>query len=268
MSVITLVTDFGTRDWFVGAMKGAMLRIAPRVTIVDINHEVPAGNIAAGAFALAASYSYFPKGTVHVIVVDPGVGSSRKALAIETTNYIFVGPDNGVLSLALRREKITAIHSLENRNYHAEQVSRTFHGRDVFAPVAAYLAQGTAIAKLGRRLNKLVMLKWPEMRKERAVVKGEIVYFDHFGNAITNINEAAFTTATEKSWEVYISHGRRCKLEQFYQIVRTGQPLGIIGSTGFLEIAVNGGSAKRVLNLKIGTVVTVRPSRKAGSLKR
>src|SRR5262245_4734331 len=142
MHVITLTTDFGTRDWFAGTMKGVILGINPRATIVDLTHGIPAGDVRTGAFALAAGYRFFPKGTVHVAVVDPGVGGKRGALAVQTANYFFVGPDNGVLSFALRDEKIKAIYRLENRELFMKAVSHTFHGRDVFAPVAAYLSRG------------------------------------------------------------------------------------------------------------------------------
>src|SRR5215470_12088098 len=134
-AIISLTTDFGSKDWFVGTMKGVILRINPNAKIVDISHEIPAGDIRAGAFALLASYRFFEKGAVHVAVIDPGVGSSRRAIAVQTANCFFVGPDNGVLTWLLRNEKIRAIHALENQEYFLDSISQTFHGRDVFAPI-------------------------------------------------------------------------------------------------------------------------------------
>ncbi len=164
MQLITLTTDFGTRDWFVGTMKGVILSVAPRAAVVDLTQDIPPGDIRGGAFALLAGYRFFPKGTVHDAVVDPGVGKARKAIAVQTARYCFVGPDNGVLSLALANEKIQTIRSLENREYFLHPISRTFHGRDVFAPVAAHLSRGVPIQKLGRGLKDFVRLDWPRPR--------------------------------------------------------------------------------------------------------
>src|SRR6266567_2035307 len=158
MRVITLTTDFGLSDWFVGSMKGVIFRINPRTTVVDLTHDLPPGDIRAGAFALAAAYRYFPKGTIHVAVIDPGVGTKRRAIAAQTADYFFVGPDNGVLSWALQRERIKAIRALENKTYFLQPLSQTFHGRDIFAPVAAHLTAGLAIRKLGRAVSAFVHL--------------------------------------------------------------------------------------------------------------
>jgi S-adenosylmethionine hydrolase len=191
VQIITLTTDFGTHDWFVGTMKGVILGIAPRAAIVDLTHEIPAGDIRAGAFALAAGFRFFPKGTVHVAVVDPGVGGARKAIAVQTSNYLFVGPDNGVLSLALAREKIKSVHSLGNANYFLRPISHTFHGRDIFAPVAAHLSRGTPMHKFGPARKDFIRLPWPQPRVRRGCIEGEVVFIDRFGNAITNIENAS-----------------------------------------------------------------------------
>lgn len=257
MPLITLTTDFGTKDWFVGTMKGVVLGIAPRATIVDITHEVPAGDVRAGAFALAASYKFFPRGTIHVVVVDPGVGSPRKAMVVQTNQYLFVGPDNGVLSLALAREKITAIRALENGRYFVQPVSRTFHGRDVFAPVAAHLARRVPLARFGKVLKAFSHLEWREPRRQGDQVRGEVVYIDRFGNAITDIREEIIASHGNEQWEVSIKGKGRFPVKDFYQTVSLGRAVGVIGSSGFLEMAVNGGSAKQVLGLKIGTPVLV-----------
>lgn len=154
MNIITLTTDFGARDWFVGAMKGVILGINPRASIVDVTHEIPGGDVRGGAFVLAASYRFFSRGTVHVAVVDPGVGSRRDAIAAQTVDYFFVGPDNGVLSLALSGEKIKVIRRLENKKFFLKPVSQTFHGRDILALVAAWLSKGTPCPKLGPVLKR------------------------------------------------------------------------------------------------------------------
>ena len=250
MSLITLTTDFGTRDWFVGTMKGVIAGIAPAAKVIDLTHDLPQGDIRAGAFALAASCRYFPKGTIHVAVVDPGVGSRRKAIAVQTGNSFFVGPDNGVLSWALAKEKIKAVRALGNEAYFRKPVSRTFQGRDVFAPVAASLSRGVPIGKFGPALKDLVCLDWPEPRKQRCGIKGEVVYIDRFGNAITNLDSGLIGSAERVTCEVYGKRRRRCPLRAFYQVVPPNTPVAVVGSSGFLEIAVNGGSAERNLGVE------------------
>jgi hypothetical protein len=254
MKIITLTTDFGQADWFVGAMKGVILTINPAVRLVDIAHDIPAGDVAAGAFALTAAYRFFPRGTIHVAVVDPGVGGSRSALAVKTSRCLLVGPDNGVLSLALRREKIRAIHRLENRAYFLAERSRTFHGRDLFAPVAAALSKGTPIRRLGPAVAGFVKLAWPEPTRTGDGLRGQIVYLDRFGNGITNI---AAEQLSDGLWGRAVASARRTRfpLETHYQAVASGRPVAVIGSTGFLELALNGGSAAGKLGLKVGQPV-------------
>ena len=257
--LITFTTDFGTRDWFVSTMKGVVLGINPRANIVDVTHEIPPGDVRSGAFALMASYRYFPKGTVHVAVVDPGVGGSRRAIAVQTKNYTFVGPDNGVLSWALARERIKGVRLLENRKYFLGSVSRTFHGRDVFAPVAAHMRRGLPTNHLGRALTDFVRLPWPEPKLSRNEVRGEIVYIDRFGNGITNIQaESLVHLRTPVHCEVSGRRKMRCTLAEFYSAVASRQPVTVIGSSGFLEIAVNSGSAERQYGLHTGNKVIVR----------
>lgn len=250
-----MTTDFGARDWFVGTMKGVVARIAPKTRVIDLTHEVAAGDIRAGAFALAASFGFFPKGTVHVVVVDPGVGSDRKALAVQTTNHYFVGPDNGVLSFALRQERITAIRSLENEAYFLPAVSHTFHGRDIFAPVAAHLSQGVPVRKFGPKLKDLVRLDWPGPRVGRKGIEGEVVYIDHFGNCVTSIDAAAVQSLGTGPLEAFLRPRNPCPVGPLYQSARPGKAVAVVGSSGFLEIAVNGGNAARQLGLRIGSVV-------------
>ena len=260
MRTITLTTDFGLGDWFVGTMKAVILGIHPRANVVDITHEIPPGDIRAGAFALMAGCRYFPKGTVHLAVVDPGVGSRRQAIAARTASRFFVGPDNGVLSWALALEKIETIRVLENRQYFLEPVSRTFHGRDIFAPVAAHLGRGLSAARLGRELKDYVRLPWPQPTAQRGGVQGEIVYIDRFGNTITNIKAELVSGERAGACEMMGERKVRCALADFYGAVPIKRPVAVIGSSGFLEIAVNGGSAARQFGLKIGDKVTVRMS--------
>jgi S-adenosylmethionine hydrolase len=265
VKIITLTTDFGVADWFVGAMKGVILGLQPRAVLVDITHEIAPGDIRAGAFALAASHGYFPRGTIHVAVVDPGVGSRRGAIAVQTTNYFFVGPDNGVLSLALGREKSKAIHRIANEQLLLHPISDTFHGRDVFAPVAAHLSAGAPIQKLGPPIQDFLRLNWPTPRIGRNEAAGEIVYIDRFGNAITNVADSALSAFDRDRCEVSIKSIKRkrlCPVCSFYQAVPAGQPVAVFGSSGFLEIAVNGGSAAKSLRLKIGDRATVRQRRR------
>jgi hypothetical protein len=258
VNVITLTTDFGTLDWFVGTLKGVIAGIAPKSKVIDLTHELPPGDIRGGAFALAASCHFFPKGTVHVAVVDPGVGSRRKAIVAKTARAMFVGPDNGVLSWALAKEKITAIHALENEAFFLQPVSRTFHGRDVFAPVAAHLSLGVPIKKLGPALRNFVRLDWPEPRKKPDGIEGEVVYVDRFGNAITNLEGSLLRGSERASCEVYGRRCRVCALKTFYQAAAPNSLVALVGSSGFLEIAVNGGSAAKVLGVRIGTCVVLR----------
>ena len=258
--VITLTTDFGSRDWFVGTMKGVILRLAPKATVVDVTHDLPPGDIRAGAFALAAACRFFPKGTVHVAVIDPGVGSARRAIAARTANGFFVGPDNGVLSWALAREQIKAVHTLENADCFLHPVSRTFHGRDVFAPVAARLSRGMLLRQLGPVVKNFVRLSWPSARHGDGWLEGEVVYVDHFGNAITNLENRWVQDLASGPLAVWRGRKRLCPLADFYQSVPTGRPVAVPGSSGFLEVVVNGGNASQKLRLQIATALAVRPA--------
>ena len=257
MNLITLTTDFGVADWFAGTMKGVILGIAPRATIVDISHGIASGDVRAGAFALAAAYRHFPRNTIHVAVVDPGVGSGRPAIAVKTADYFFVGPDNGILWLALSREKIKTIRHLENDSFFNQPVSHTFHGRDVFAPVAAHLSRGVPIQKLGPKVNEYGRLNWPVPKCRSGKIHGEIVYIDQFGNAITNIDAQDLATANPPRCEVRTKRKRLGTLQTHYQAVPLHLPAALIGSTRLLEIAMNGGSAAASFGLKIGDPVTV-----------
>ena len=259
MRIITLTTDFGTYDWFVGTVKGVILGMAPSVTVVDITHGVPSGDIRAAAFALAASCCFFPPKTIHVAVADPGVGSGRGAIVVQTADYFFVGPDNGVLSWALRQQTVKAIRRVANEELFLQPVSQTFHGRDIFAPVAAHLSKGTPFQKIGPEVKDYLRLPWPKPAKElNGGIRGEIIYIDRFGNAITNLHGTDLAARSNGSGRVFI-HGKLVgPLASYYQAVPLGQAAGLIGSSGYLEIAVNGDEAARVLKLNVTDEVVVR----------
>jgi len=236
-------------------MKGVIHGINSRTTIVDITHDVPPGELNAGAFALVNSYRFFPKRTIHVAVVDPGVGGKRKAIAVQTSNYFFIGPDNGVLSWALGKEKIKGIRSLENERYFLKPISRTFHGRDIFSSVAAHLSCGVRMEKLGPALKEIVQLHWPQPKRMRNGLEGAVVYVDRFGNAITNLDAALIARGKQDKAEIFIGSKRLCVISDSYESVPAGHAVAVLGSTGCLEIAVNGGSAAQQLKLRRGDAV-------------
>ncbi|MBI1175972.1 hypothetical protein GC207_00875 [bacterium] len=252
MKPIAITTDFGLDDWFVGTMKGVIQKIAPNAPTVDITHAIKPGDIRAGAFALAAAYRFFPIGTVHLVVIDPGVGSERAGVVIETENYLFVGPDNGVFSFALRGERLRSIHRLENRKYQLTEVSRTFHGRDIFAPAAAHLSRGVPANQFGARQHELVPLEWPEPVITESGLRGEVVYIDHFGNCITNLPASRVLASGATRIKV---GAKVIPIHDCYSAVKKGRPVAVIGSVGLLEIAINGGNAAKAMKLKIGSCI-------------
>ena len=253
--IITLTTDFGTRDPFVGAMKGVLLSVYPGAEVVDITHEVTPFDILEGALALASACPYYPPGTIHLAVVDPGVGTKRKAVAVRAGDHFFVGPDNGILSLALAGDK--RYHAVEIRNpkYRGKAVSSTFHGRDVFAPAAAHLAKGIPLARLGPEVKVLRTLALPPVRKTKRGLEGEIIAFDRFGNAVTNLRRQKAEGGKQKAIERIRVQGRAIRLAETYGDAKPGEPLALWGSHGFLEIAVNQGSAEKDLKLSPGAQV-------------
>ena len=251
--IISLTTDFGQRDSFVGAMKGVILGIAPEVQIVDIAHEIRPGDIRAAAFALMTAAPFFPAGTIHLVVVDPGVGSPRKAIAIRCAQASFLGPDNGVLSWAVKDEGSLEVRSLENPQIRLPRLSATFHGRDLFAPAAAWLAQGRPFTEIGPELHDFYRLDWPTAALVAGGWQTEIIHVDIYGNAITALKGEQ---AADKQY-VMLPEGRRVAIAPFYSAVAEGGPLAVVGSSGLLEIAVNGGDAANTFNLQPGTQVLV-----------
>lgn len=254
MSLITLTTDFGTRDWFVGTMKGVIHQIAPNTPITDLTHGIPRGDIHAGAFALAAAHRYFPKGTIHVGVVDPNVGGGRDSLVIQTSNGYFIGPDNGLFSYVLRGESVKSMHRIQNSRYQLPVTSQTFHGRDVFAPVAAHLSRGVPLSQFGPRAHEMHQLNWPDLKAQKTGLRGEVVYVDRFGNAITNITgNALLSSGADKVRAAQ----KLIPIKNSYDSVPAKSAVAVLGSSGLMEIAINGGDASKTLKLKIGSAVSL-----------
>lgn len=255
--IITLTTDFGLKDPYVGAMKGAMLSVDPSIAIVDISHQVTPGNIVEGALILLDACRFFPKGTVHVGVVDPGVGSARKPMLVEAGDYIFVGPDNGLLSLAARACGLTRAIELADAGFFRPGVSRTFHGRDIFGPVAALLASGADPGRFGPELDEVVSLEIPAPQSGEGFVSGEVVYADSFGNLMTNIGKDDLASVGD-GCEVSIAGATLSGIKKTYSDSPEGAVLALFGSSGRLEVAVNSGSAAVVLKAGVGAKVEVR----------
>lgn len=262
MGVIGLITDFGLNDNYVGVMKGVILNINPDAKIVDITHNIKSGDILTAGFILMGSYRYFPKDTVHLVVVDPGVGTDRKAVIIRTKNYYLVGPDNGVLSLTAEKDGIVDVYNIENKEYLLSPVSDTFHGRDVFAPVCAYLSKGRELGSFGPKYSgRLQQISFPKVTVKGRSIIGEIVFIDKFGNLITNIKteDLLNTFGRYKLSEIWVRlKGTKIKgMSTSYQSVSLHKPLAIIGSFGNLEVALNGASAKALFKADIGLKVEV-----------
>jgi S-adenosylmethionine hydrolase len=253
---IALLSDFGDADHYVGAMKGVLARLAPNARVVDITHRIPPYDRVRGGLALYQAYAQFPRKTVFVAVVDPGVGSARQALLVETQDYFFLGPDNGVLSMALAEQKIRRIVHLNNEKYFQTPVSATFHGRDVFAPAAAHLAQGLAPEFFGPELTDYRRLPDFVPTFDAKRLAGSILAFDRFGTAVTNLSRNFLQRHYHRAeWEVRAGGHELRGLRSHYAEVAPGEPLLLFGSGGLLEIAVREGSAEEQLALKRGDPV-------------
>jgi S-adenosylmethionine hydrolase len=237
--IITLTTDFGTSDGYVGAVKGAILSINPKVRLVDLSNEIPSFDIVVGAFHLGCSFSFFPKGTAHLAVVDPGVGSERRPLLVATKNYFLVGPDNGLFTLVLQRDPAVAIYELSEKRYFRSEVSSTFHGRDLFGPVAAHLTRGVEPSKFGKRRELIKLLPDFTVRKFKHGWMGKILFFDKFGNAFTGFYRSEME-GTSCLWRK-----KKIPLYRTYSNIPKGQPGALFGSSGFLEIALREDSFQR-----------------------
>ena len=258
--IVTLLTDFGLEDHFVAVMKAIMLEVNPDLNFIDISHMVPRHDIASGAFVLGQAYSYFPQGTINLAVVDPGVGTTRRAIAATAGGRFFVAPDNGLLTYVFNNEEVVLTHEIASDHYLRRPVSTTFQGRDVFAPVAAWISRDIQLQQFGPQIHNPVKLKLPELTRVRdTLIQAAIIAIDHFGNLITNLKP--------EDVPPYGGPGKKCKIlagqreiTNFRKTFSEGLPGEVFvvpGSTGYLEIVVNNGSAAAELNLKPGALIGV-----------
>lgn len=258
MCVITLLTDFGTQDAFVGVMKGVIKSLAPHADVIDLTHHVPPQDIRAGAFVLQTVCRYFPPGTIHLAVVDPGVGGARRPVAAHIGDFVYVCPDNGLLSHVLAQDALTRAVTLDNRQYHLPQVSRTFHGRDIFAPVAAHLANGVPLDTLGTQTDTLQTFPLSQPFVMGDTITCHVIYTDVFGNLFTDLTEDMMKTGEVSRAVIKVGGTAIDGVADSYSQAPEGNPLALFGSSGRLEIAVRNGSAREQLGIKVGDRVTVR----------
>ncbi|MCM8787922.1 MAG: SAM-dependent chlorinase/fluorinase [Candidatus Omnitrophica bacterium] len=251
MRIISLLTDFGLKDNFVGVVKAVILSINKDVEIVDITHQILRHNIYEASFLLLNSFRFFPKGTIFLVVVDPGVGSSRYPIAIKTRNYYFVGPDNGVLSLAAEKDFIEKIVILEDEKYFLKNISSTFHARDIFAPVAAYISKKIPINKFGKKLDTIKKIEIPSIKMTKDFIYAKIIYQDNFGNLVTNLKKVELLEFLKNADFVAILNNKRIyKIYNCYSQAKDSEPFFIEGSFSFLEIAIKNKSAANFFRIK------------------
>jgi S-adenosyl-L-methionine hydrolase (adenosine-forming) len=262
--VITLTTDFGLADHFVGVMKGVILSIHPEVELVDISHQVDSYDVTGGALTLAQSYQYFPPGTIHLVVVDPGVGGSRRPILATTARYRFVAPDNGVLSAVYERESAVEVRHITADHYWLKPVSNTFHGRDIFAPVAAWLSKGVEADNFGEVIVDYVKINLPRPARLRQAgglrVEGEVLRVDKFGNLITNLTPGDIPEVLAENpppFRIVINQREITSLRRSFAEGPPSEVFAILGSSGFIEIGTNRGSAAEALDAGRHTPVTV-----------
>jgi len=259
--LITLLSDFGVKDPYVAEMKAVMLSICPEARIIDISHQIEKFNIRMGAFVLVSATSYFPVSTVHVAVVDPGVGTKRRPLIVETRRYFYVGPDNGLLMLSAQKEGIRHVYNISNPHYMLPTISRTFHGRDIFAPAAAHLAKGCVPSKFGPEIHDYLIPRFAKPRMGKDGLLGEVLYIDDFGNIVSNISTKDLEkVGMKEGCLLYMKFRKKVLKLKFCPSYGEGPvkaPLILIGSSNFLEISVNQGNASKAFKVKIGDSVRV-----------
>jgi S-adenosylmethionine hydrolase len=259
--IITLTTDFGLNDHFIGTMKGVILAIEPEAEIIDICHAVQAFDVLDGALSISQAYSYFPSGTVHVVIVDPGVGTARRPLIVTSERHHFVAPDNGVLSLIYQKEERLSARHVTGEHYFLQPVSNTFHARDVFSPIAAYLAKGVDPAKFGEEVSDFVRFSAPKPKPtNESTLRGVVLKVDRFGNLITNItpqDAPMLFKADASGFKIVISKREITEIKDAYALGAPGEVFGILGSMGYLEIAANRGSAAQIIGVAKGTDVNI-----------
>lgn len=257
MATVTLTTDFGSNDPFVGIVKGILASRAPAARVVDVTHAIPPQDVFAGALVLRHAAPFFPPGTIHVAVVDPGVGTVRPALCVSTDEALFVGPDNGLLSLAAPPAAVRRIVHLTEERFFLSPRSSTFHGRDVFAPVAAALATGTPPASLGPEVSAMQTLAVPEVHREGGQLRGQVIYVDGFGNLVTNLTPGALPAGAVV---LRVGTVRVRGVAPAYSAVGPGETVAVVNSWGLIEFAIRDGSARTVLDARVGTAVVVEPA--------
>src|SRR6056297_1390911 len=255
--VITLTTDFGVQDHYVGAMKAVLLSISEKARLVDIPHQIPPQDIMAGAWVVRNSAMLFPPNTVHLVVVDPGVGTNRKPIAIKIKDQYLVGPDNGIFSLITDQYDYKGVE-LTNPDFWRADQSSTFHGRDIFAPVAAHLSNGVKMSELGQPIEKLETYRWAVPISDRDGVQGWVVHIDHFGNLISNIPESMIRDAVGGGdLKIYVGNTIFDTVVNTFGDVPDGEPAAYIGSSGVLEIAINKGDAREMLGVEKGAQISI-----------
>lgn len=259
-AVITLTTDYGTSDHLIGTMKGVILRILPGAVIVDINHHVTPFDLLDGALTIGRCYDYFPSRTIHVVVVDPGVGTERCPILVSGEHHYFVAPDNGVLSMVYEREPRVSVRHITASHYFLNPVGNTFHGRDIFAPVAAWLGKTGQTEAFGDEISDYVRFPLPRPKREKGTIKGVVLQVDSFGNLMTNLRAEDLPPAalTDGRIDLQVSGQRVEQFAQTFAHGAPGQPIALLGSSGFLEVAVNRGNAAQLLGIGRGAEVTLR----------
>jgi S-adenosyl-L-methionine hydrolase (adenosine-forming) len=257
--IITLTTDYGTSDHLVGVLKGVILSINPEVNIIDITHRVLAHDVLDGALTIGQAYKCFPPKTIHLVVVDPGVGTPRRPVLVAGDQHYFVAPDNGVLSSVYDQTEALYVWNITSEHYFRNPVSNTFHGRDIFAPVAAWLSKSWQSSSFGDPITDFVRFALPKPKTVGNIVKGAVLRVDHFGNLITNITaeDVPALVAADGKFTIRLGNGQVSKVVQTFAQGAPGEIVGIIGSSGFLEISVNKGNAARTLAAARGAEVTV-----------
>lgn len=254
-AIITLTTDFGRKDAYAGVMKGVILSVNPAARMVDLSHDIQPQNIREGAFVLASAYRFFPKGTVHVAVVDPGVGSGRKLICVKTPLAYFMAPDNGILTPVLEMEKLFEAREISNRTFFRKKISSTFHGRDIFASCAGWLSKKNIFTRLGPVIKSVNRISWPQPRVEKGRILGEVLSVDHFGNLITNIKISHLGKRRPRVVQVGKTGVRTWG--QCYADGKPGQLMALLNSVDHLEIALPQGSAAALTGASAGTRVIV-----------
>lgn len=255
--IITLTTDFGCRDYYVSAMKAIILRICPEVRLVDVSHDLPPQDIMAGAWILKNTAFLYPGGTVHLAVIDPGVGGNRRPVLIRIGDHYFVGPDNGLFSLVVESREYQVVE-LTNKKYWRDSVSPTFHGRDIFAPVAAHLSKGVSMSEFGQERSELTRYRWAKPISDDEGIQGWIVHIDRYGNLVTNIPASLIEShRATRGFKIYVGNTILKAVSESYSEVPDGEPVAIIGSSGMLEIAINKGNAEEMLGIEKGAPVSL-----------